>query len=245
MNTHELCGRPPAALATLLVAVLATFAAGAAYAQGPARKPVKWVVSCPAPRAAATPDSAPAAALAVPDPVESLVAGLGPSPVVPAPALVPTAAPGPASPTGPAAAPAVHLAAVDRPSQGREAVPATAGAAPPAPVFLVASVPRWEVLTSDMTLSKTLARWAQDAGYRLQWDAPRNFLIGAPTGFSGDFETAVSALLSTPGIRLSEFPLEACLYGNSPPLLRITRYGEQARECAAANPATSRTATLP
>lgn len=222
MKTHEHCGRPLAVLTALLMAVLATLAAGAATAQVSARKPVKWVVTCPVPRAAAKPasaenaESAPTPALAVPDPVEGLVDALGPAPVAPAPA-------------GPAAAPEVRVAA----------------ATPPAPVFRVATVPRWEVLTSDMTLSKTLARWAQDAGYRLQWDAPRNFLIGAPTGFGGDFETAVSALLSTPGIRLSEFPLEACVYSNSPPLLRITRYGEQARECAVASPNATRTANLP
>jgi hypothetical protein len=242
MNTHELCGRPPAAMAALLVAVLATSATGAASAQVPARKPVKWVVTCPAPRAAAKPESAPAAALAVPDPVQGMVDALGPSPAVAAPTLVPTAEAGLA---GQAAAPEGRLAAMDQPSQGRAAAPLPAAAASPVAVFRVATVPRWEVLTSDMTLSKTLARWAQEAGYRLQWDAPRNFLIGAPTGFSGDFETAVSALLSTPGIRLSEYPLEACVYSNSPPLLRITRYGEQARECAVASPSATRTANAP
>jgi hypothetical protein len=42
--------------------------------------------------------------------------------------------------------------------------------------------------------------------------------------------------LSSPGIRMSDFPLEACIYANTPPLVRITRQGEQTRECAASNP---------
>ena len=35
------------------------------------------------------------------------------------------------------------------------------------------------------------------------------------------------------GIRQSDYPLEACIYANTPPLVRITRQGEQARECDA------------
>lgn len=91
----------------------------------------------------------------------------------------------------------------------------------------------WEVRTSDVTLSRTLERWAASAGYRLKWDAARNFLISAPSTFSGDFEEALSQALSTPGVRLSDYPLEACIYPNTPPLARITRQGEQTRECAA------------
>lgn len=220
LKMHALPTTARAALAAGLAAALACGWIDPAQAQ---RKAVKWVVTCPAPRVAAKLDSAPAAALAVPDPMESLVEGFAPS----------------------TAATVTPLALAAKPAKVPEPAAVPVAAAPPGPVFLVASVPRWEVLTSDMTLSKTLARWAKDAGYRLQWDASRNFLIGAPTGFSGDFETAVSALLGTPGIRLSEYPLEACLYSNSPPLLRITRYGEQARECTAVNHGTTRTANLP
>jgi hypothetical protein len=81
---------------------------------------------------------------------------------------------------------------------------------------------RWEVRPSDITLSKTLERWAAVAG--------------APDVYVGSFEGALQHLLSSPGIRLSDFPLEACIYANTPPLVRITRQGEQTRECAASNP---------
>jgi len=108
---------------------------------------------------------------------------------------------------------------------------------PIAPFASAASAPRvderWEVLTQDITLARTLERWASVAGYRLKWDAQRNFLIGAPDSVQGTFEKALQAILDSAGIRQSDYPLEACIYANTPPLVRVTRQGEQARECAA------------
>ena len=91
----------------------------------------------------------------------------------------------------------------------------------------------WNVLVQDITLARTFERWGAQAGYRVKWDARRNFLIGAPDSVDGTFETAVKAILGSAGIRQSDYPLEACIYANTPPLVRITRQGEQARECDA------------
>lgn len=91
----------------------------------------------------------------------------------------------------------------------------------------------WSVLTQDITLARTLERWGAQAGYRVKWDAQRNFLIGAPDSVEGTFETALKAILNSAGIRQSDYPLEACIYANTPPLVRITRQGEQARKCDA------------
>ena len=96
-----------------------------------------------------------------------------------------------------------------------------------------APVARWSVLVQDITLARTLERWGAQAGVRVKWDAQRNFLIGAPDSVDGTFETALKAILSSAGIRQSDYPLEACIYANTPPLVRITRQGEQARECDA------------
>ncbi len=101
----------------------------------------------------------------------------------------------------------------------------------PAPVPAPPPARRWEVQMADMTLSRTLERWSSEAGVRLRWDAGRTFEIHAPTTFTGDFEGVVIALLSTPGVRDGDYPLEACLYANTPPLLRVTRRGEQASAC--------------
>ena len=116
------------------------------------------------------------------------------------------------------------------------------GAANPLPVapFLSASAPqdaqRWEVKSSDVTLARTFERWSAAAGHKLKWDAARNFLIGAPDVYVGSFEGAVQHVLRSPGIRFSDYPLEACVYANTPPLMRITRLGEQVRECTATTP---------
>ena len=92
---------------------------------------------------------------------------------------------------------------------------------------------RWAVLVQDITLERTLQRWGAQAGVRLKWDAQRNFLIGAPDTIEGTFETALKTVLGSAGIRQSDYPLEACIYANDPPLVRITRQGEQSRECEA------------
>lgn len=103
-----------------------------------------------------------------------------------------------------------------------------AGAAAAAP-----ATGHWHVLVQDITLARTLERWGAQAGYRVKWDAQRNFLIGAPDSVDGTFETALKAILNSAGIRQSDYPLEACIYANTPPLVRITRQGEQTRECDA------------
>ncbi|MCY3245750.1 hypothetical protein ECE01_17375, partial [Acinetobacter baumannii] len=69
------------------------------------------------------------------------------------------------------------------------------------------------------------------AGYSFRWDADRYLLIAAPTVFEGEFVFAVQQVLESPGILYSEYPLEACVYANNPPLLRITRLGDQTQEC--------------
>ena len=94
---------------------------------------------------------------------------------------------------------------------------------------------RWEVKASDVTLARTLERWAAAGGHKLKWDASRNFLIGAPDLYVGTFEGALQHVLRSPGIRYSDYPLEACFYANTPPLVRITRQGEQSRECTPAS----------
>ncbi|RMX08156.1 hypothetical protein D8I35_03300 [Corticibacter populi] len=91
---------------------------------------------------------------------------------------------------------------------------------------------RWDVLLTDVTLAQTFLRWGKDAGYRVKWDAAKHVLIGATDSYQRlSFEDAVTAALSTPGIQHSEYPLEACFYPNNPPLVRITRRGEQDKEC--------------
>ena len=118
------------------------------------------------------------------------------------------------------------LANAAEPLQALPVVPYAA----PAPI---AGAGRWSVLVQDITLARTLERWGAQAGYRVKWDAQRNFLIGAPDSVDGTFEAALQAVLNSAGIRQSDYPLEACIYANTPPLVRVTRQGEQSRECDA------------
>lgn len=89
----------------------------------------------------------------------------------------------------------------------------------------------WEVLASDVRLANTFERWANTVGYKIQWDAEKHFLISATPTFKGTIEDAITQALSTPTILFSSYPLEACKYEQTPPLIRITRQGEQSKEC--------------
>jgi len=136
----------------------------------------------------------------------------------------------PLAPGAGAAAPTSATAATGT-STPTPAVDATLSAATTTPAPAAAARPTWEVLPQDITLARTLERWAASAGYRLRWDADRNFLIAASDRYEGGFEEALRAVLGSAGIRQSDYPLEACIYANLPPLVRVTRLGEQAREC--------------
>lgn len=132
-----------------------------------------------------------------------------------------------AQPAGAAAsAAATVVVPAAAPTQAAVAVPVMAPAPAAAPAAAVAGQ-RWQVRIEDIKLENTLKRWAQQANYQLIWDTDREFLIPASDEFVGNFEDALDRLLQSPAIRKSEHPLEAVIYSNNPPLVRITRLGEQ------------------
>lgn len=99
------------------------------------------------------------------------------------------------------------------------------------PTANAGSSQKWAVETRDVNLANTFQRWAGQAGWRVRWDAQKHVMVEAPDTFTGSFEEAVEAQLSSPGIALSAYPLEVCFYPNTPPLARITRKGDQTQEC--------------
>ena len=125
---------------------------------------------------------------------------------------------------------AEELTVVDAPFRAAKPVQA---APVPEPKFTAAVDPgsRWDVKVTDVTILKTFERWAGQAGYRLKWDAEKNFLVGAPDVIDGTFESAVLAVLGSPGISQSDYTLGACIYANTPPLIRITRRGAEGKDC--------------
>lgn len=92
-------------------------------------------------------------------------------------------------------------------------------------------VKTWRVQNEDVRLSTTIERWAKDSGHRLIWDAQKQVLLSAGDSFNGTLEEVLQRALSSPAIRKSDYPLEACFYPNNPPVIRITRLGEQTEEC--------------
>lgn len=89
----------------------------------------------------------------------------------------------------------------------------------------------WTTLATDGRLANTFDRWAKTQGMKLVWDAQKHVMLSSGDSFTGTFEEAVNRALSSPAIRQSEYPLEACIYPNNPPVVRITRLGEQSNEC--------------
>jgi hypothetical protein len=89
---------------------------------------------------------------------------------------------------------------------------------------------RWTILPTDGKLAVTFERWASAAGMKLIWDAQQHVMLSSADTFDGTLEQALSRVLSSSAIRQSAYPLEACVYPNNPPVLRITRLGDQ-KEC--------------
>ena len=120
---------------------------------------------------------------------------------------------------------------------GEATQPAAAGAgavAPGLPVAVFTPTPTakaWEVRSADLNLANVFTRWGKEAGYAVRWDARKNAMVEGPDRVGGSFEEALTFVLSGPGISTSAYPLEVCFYPNTPPLARITRKGEQDKEC--------------
>jgi hypothetical protein len=99
------------------------------------------------------------------------------------------------------------------------------------PAFVVAPQESWDIQLKDINIAGAFHRWANKAGYRVRWDAQKHFMVEAPDTITGSFEDALKVVLESPGIAESAYPLEVCIYPNTPPLARITRKGDQEKEC--------------
>jgi hypothetical protein len=93
------------------------------------------------------------------------------------------------------------------------------------------AIKTWTILPTDGRLATTFERWAKADGMRLIWDAQQHVMLSAADTFTGTLADALHRVLSSPAIRQSAYPLEACIYPNQPPVLRITRLSEQSLEC--------------
>lgn len=84
-------------------------------------------------------------------------------------------------------------------------------------------VPSWEVKVSDVTLRKTLLRWAKQAGWQLSWEVKVDYPVQLEAIYLGSFDSAVEQY--TAALRGSDYPLIACFYdGNR--VVRVLHFGE-------------------
>jgi hypothetical protein len=81
----------------------------------------------------------------------------------------------------------------------------------------------WSVVPADGTISATLNRWANEAGYRIFWQAQKD-LPSVSTTYRGTFEGALGALMSDS--KHSGYALHACLYDN-----KVVRVLHAAQSC--------------
>lgn len=88
----------------------------------------------------------------------------------------------------------------------------------------------WTIFATDGRLATTFERWAGVAGMKLLWDAQQHVMLSTSDSYVGTLEQALERVLSSPAIRQSEYPLEACIYPNNPQILRVTRLGDQ-KDC--------------
>lgn len=122
---------------------------------------------------------------------------------------------------------------------GVASTPGAMAAAParaPAIAAPAAAPSQWAIEATDVRLVDTFTRWAKKAGIQLRWDATRHVELGATDMYEGDIQEAMIAALKSPSIYNSDHPLEVCFYPNRPMLARITRRGEQWRDCPLIQP---------
>ena len=84
----------------------------------------------------------------------------------------------------------------------------------------------WQVLLQDKTLSQTLFRWAQAAGWQIQWDAERDHPIEASIEIQATFVGALKMVMES--LADSEYPLQAVLNPQTRSM-RVVRHNESPR----------------
>lgn len=97
---------------------------------------------------------------------------------------------------------------------------------------LIASTPPFRAAPPDATLRAVLVRWADSSGWTFQpqhWVVDVDIPLSASADFSGDFKSAVRALLGA--TELAEMPLQPCFYGNQ--VLRVVPLAQSCSRSAA------------
>src|SRR5260364_231830 len=87
----------------------------------------------------------------------------------------------------------------------------------------------WTVRAQDLTLRRTLMRWAAQAGWQVSWDIRVDYPVQLEGAFSGSFTDAVEQFANA--LRHSDYPLLVCLY-EANQVVRVLHYGDR-KQCDA------------
>lgn len=110
------------------------------------------------------------------------------------------------------------LAAAPSPAVARVTVPVNVPT-----VAVAAPTQVWEVKVSDVTLRRTLQRWARQAGWQVSWEVKIDYPVQLEAVYRGSFDSAVEHF--TNALRGSDYPLAACFYdGNH--VVRVMHFGD-------------------
>lgn len=80
---------------------------------------------------------------------------------------------------------------------------------------------QWTVEFSDGTVRRMLQRWADDAGYQLLWDVPRDFPIEVEMSMRGRFRDVVWTVIES--LSVTDFPVQASINPHVRSI-RVVRY---------------------
>lgn len=135
------------------------------------------------------------------------------SPPMPAADVAPSVAPGGGAVASPLVGAKPSPADLAATADGQKAsAPAAAASAPaPEPVATKPVPEIWKVEATDVTLSRTLKRWAEKSGMPVVWDAEQDkpALAGQ---YEGTFEEAVEKLMIDS--KYSRYKVHACAFDN-------------------------------
>lgn len=79
----------------------------------------------------------------------------------------------------------------------------------------------WVVQFSDGTVRRMMQRWADDAGYQLLWDVPRDYPIEVEVKLHGRFRDAVKMVATS--LAVTDAPVQASINPDIR-LVRVIRY---------------------
>jgi len=91
-------------------------------------------------------------------------------------------------------------------------------------VALTQSQPEVFYAVADESLSTTIARWAKEQGYALQWNSPNDFNLSVSHVFYGSFQQCLNDLLMSIAASSDGFAVKAVIMKNGVVMIKPNEY---------------------